>query len=118
MTSHRGVVVRSGRVKFVIQVMGSTGVTSSCHASYDGAWFCCTAWAAFARTGAKYAWLIASCAVNRSLLLLAVFRYDSLTPYLMIISKQLVQKVNCLRTDESLILGVDEAVPILPWEPP
>ena len=34
----------------------------------------------------------------------------------MIVSKQLVQEVDCFWTDESLILGVDETVPILPWE--
>jgi hypothetical protein len=72
MTPRRGAVVLLCGVKFVIQVMGSTGFTSSCHVSYDGTWFCCVAWAAFARTGAKYGWLIASWAVNRSLFILAL----------------------------------------------
>lgn len=36
----------------------------------------------------------------------------------MVVSEQLVQEVDCFRTDESLILGVDKAVPILPREPP
>lgn len=98
--------------------MGSTGFTSSCHVSYDGAWFCCVAWAAFARTGAKYGWLIASWAVNRSLFMLVLLEDKDVAPNLMIVSEQLVQEVDCFWTDESLILGGDEGVPVLPWESP
>lgn len=36
--------------------------------------------------------------------------------YLVIISEQLVQKVDCIITHKPLVLRVDKAVPVLSWE--
>ena len=60
MTWRKGLPTLPGQRGGFRQESGRTGVTAARHESYDGAWFCCAACAAFARTGAKYGWFIAS----------------------------------------------------------
>ena len=38
--------------------------------------------------------------------------------YLMIISQQLIKKINCLITDESLVFGIDKSMPVFLGKPP
>jgi hypothetical protein len=56
---------------------------------------------------------MASFAVNRSYQISALQMHHEESTHLMVVSQQLIQEINSLVADKSLVLGVDKTMPVL-----